>query len=318
MRQILYMAAILGALTSCDKIIAEDITGETPVLILPTANDTVQNNPVHFKWEEITGASGYHLMVVSPGFSAISTYTLDTIVSGTDFYYALDSNAYELKLIALNAGYESQTLGPVKFWVGVQPTSVGGIVLTSPGDASYENLSFTGLFTWNPMANATYEISIRQGSNFATGTILEVQNNISSTSYTSGLTFTEGIYNWGVKAYPTAGGETPFYTRILYIDGTDPNEAIPGTPADFANENAGSIPFIWNNGTDPGSIHAPVNSLLELATDAAFGTITNSQLVQGNTVNLTLTSGIYYWRVTNYDDAGNTAPASISHQLTIN
>ena len=318
MKQFLYLAAILGALTSCDKIIAEDISGETPVLILPTPLDTIQNNPVHFKWEEITGATSYHLMVVAPSFSAINEYTLDTVITGTDFYIALDSNEYELKFVATNAGYESQTLGPLKFWVGVQPSSTSGVVLISPADAVYKNESFIGQFSWSTIINATYEISIRQGTVFATGTIVEDQNNISSSSYTSGLAFTEGEYHWGVKAYPTIGGETVFSTRTLYIDGTDPNQAIPGTPADFANVNSGTITFTWNNGTDPGTIHAPVNSLLEIATDAGFGNITNSQTIQANTVDINLTSGIYYWRVTNTDDAGNTALPSTSNQLTVN
>ena len=108
MRTLLLLFGIAISAVSCEKIIAEDITAETPVLILPAENDTVSQNPVHFKWQELEGASKYHLEVVSPSFAAISQFALDSVVTGTDFYFNLDSNEYELKLTALNGGYESQ------------------------------------------------------------------------------------------------------------------------------------------------------------------------------------------------------------------
>ena len=95
MRTLLLLLGLGIFAVSCEKIIAEDITAETPVLVLPSVNDTVNQNPVHFKWEEIEGASKYHLEVVSPCFSAISQFPLDTIVTGTDFFFGLDSSQYE-------------------------------------------------------------------------------------------------------------------------------------------------------------------------------------------------------------------------------
>ena len=77
-------------------------------------------NPVHFKWEEMEGASIYRLEIVSPSFASINQFLLDSLVVGTDFYLDLDSNEYELRLTAQNGVYESQILAPVKFWVGVQ------------------------------------------------------------------------------------------------------------------------------------------------------------------------------------------------------
>ena len=61
-------------LPACNDIIAKDISEETPVLILPGANDTISSNPVQFKWEEMEGATKYKLEVVHPSFSNIQTY----------------------------------------------------------------------------------------------------------------------------------------------------------------------------------------------------------------------------------------------------
>lgn len=319
-QHLLYFMILIAGITACEKIIAKDITGKTPVLIIPVSNDTIAVNPVQFKWQEMEGASKYHLMVVSPSFTSISSYVLDTMVTGTEFFASLDSNEYELKLAGVNGGYVSDTLGPIKFWVGVQPSSTGGnVVLTSPVDSAYVNGSFNQQFQWNAYTDATsYEISIRDGSTFSTGTILDAQNNIATTIYTGGITFYEGAYTWGVKAYLSSGGETVFSTNILYVDLTNPNQATLVSPADFSFVTQGLITFTWSNGTDPGTINAPVNSLLEIASDAAFSSIVSSTTVQGNTTDVNLSTGTYYWRVSNTDDAGNSAASSAVYQLTLN
>lgn len=317
MRVFLIFSAIAIVLVSCEKIIAEDITGQTPVVIIPISNDTVQTNPVHFKWNEMEGATKYHLMVVSPSFSAINTYVLDTMVAGTNFYYSLDSNEYEMKLAGVNAGYVSDTTCPIKFWVGVQPSSGGGSVnLVSPADGAYENGSFNNQFSWDPLTGATsFEISIRSGSDFSTGTEVDGLNNIATTVYTSPAVLTEGEYQWGVKAF-IGSTETLYSIYTLFIDETAPNDAALSSPADLSTVSQGNVDFSWSNGTDPGTIHAPVNSFIEVATDNGFLNIVQSDIVQGTNISYNLASGTYYWKVTNFDDAGNYAGTSVTNQFS--
>ena len=319
MKTIIYIILASLLFVSCEKIVAEDISNDLPIVILPTQNDTVQTNPVHFKWEEMEGATKYHLQVVSPSFTSINEYSIDSIIEGTNFFISLDSNEYEMKLTALNAGYESLTTTPIKFWVGVQPSSSSGnVVLSTPDDMEYVNGTFDGQFSWNSLTSATsYEFSLRQGTNFSTGTVLDAQNGISTLIYSSGSLFTEGVYSWGVKAYLNGGTETIYSTRKLYVDLTDPNTAVLSAPADFSLQNQGVITFTWSNGTDPGTVHAPVNSLIQIATDTGFTNVVQSQSVQLNTVDITLGTGTYYWRVTNTDDAGNTTPSTSTFQFSV-
>ena len=320
MKYLLSIIILSTLFVGCDKFIAEDITGKTPVVILPSNNDTSQTNLVHFKWNELPGAEKYHLMVVSPSFLNVSTFDLDTFVTGTDFYYSLDSNEYEMKLTANNAGYISDTVGPIKFWVGVQSSSSAGSVnLQSPIDAVYLNsTSFNNQFLWGTLANvSSYEFSLRSGSDFSTGTILESQNNISTLIYTSSISLTEGEYFWGVKAYFSTGTSTPFSTRHFYIDDTSPNVAALSLPADFTIVSSGAIDFSWNNGTDQGIIQSPILSFIELASDISFSTILNSSTTSLSTETFTLSSGTYYWRVTNNDSAGNSAASSSVFKVTV-
>lgn len=258
-------------------------------------------------------------MVVSPSFSAIQAYVLDTLVTGTDFYFPLDSNSYELKLVGVNAGYRSDTLGPIPFEVNATgQTSLYSVTLLSPADQHPDNASFSNQFTWQSLPNATsYEIDIREGTSFATGTPVDFANNLSTTTYNTQATLSEGQYIWGVKAYLSNGSETFFSTRTLYIDETDPNEAILSTPGDFSSQSQGNITFAWINGTDPGTINTQVTSILEVSDEITFLSPDVYNITgNSNTISMT-TPGTYFWRVTNVDAAGNQAATSPVNQFSV-
>ncbi len=325
LKLIFLFLSLLSITSGCKEIIAKNIENDTPVLLVPSVNDTVQNNPVQFKWQALEGAEKYHLEVVSPSFSSISVYAIDTLVYGTEYLLALDSNEYEVKLTAINAGYKSKTLGPIKFWVGVSPqTSTNQVQLNSPVDSIFVNASFTGPFSWQSISNLlSFEFSLRKGSVFSSGAITDSQNNMQSVTVnlTSGITLTEGIYNWGVKAYLMNGSETPFAKRKIMVDTTIPNiPAGPFSPTAFAN--AGLVMFSWSNGVDNGIIKAPVNSILQISKDPGFATILHSATVLGSTasVNMTMDSiaTTYYWNVINTDEAGNSSNYSATNQFILN
>lgn len=293
----------------------------TPVLIVPAASDTILSNPVLFKWEEMEGATKYRLQVVSPSFSSISYYVLDTIVTNTQLTYSLDSTVFELKLTAMNGGYTSQTLGPVQFWVGVGPTvNVSQVILSSPSSDNYVNSTFNDSFSWQSISGAlTYEFSLRESDNFAIGNILHTQNAISTTQFTlpGSLVLDEGTYSWGVKAY-FASGETNYSTRKFYIDLTDPNTPTLTSPAAMSFQSTGVITFSWSNGIDGGVVHAPIHSIIEVSDDPSFTTILFTDDLIGSTSNFTLTTGTFYWRVYNYDEADNTSAYSTINQFIVN
>lgn len=310
----------LVTLNSCKEIIAEDITNQTPVLIIPHLNDTVMQNPVQFKWEEMEGATKYRLQVVSPSFSVISDYILDTVVYGTSFSYALDSAQFELKLTAMNGGYSSQTLGPIQFWVGITPSiNTSTVVLQSPANTSYTNSSFTGPFTWQALSGvSSYELSLRKGSSFATGNIEYTQNNIVTNTFTlpGSVSLTEGTYFWGVKGY-FSGSETYYSVRSFSVDVTAPGTPSLISPTNLSFLSTGSNSFSWNTSPDAGIVQSPVNSVIEIATDTGFTNIVHTSDLIGSSTNFTLTAGAYYWRVYNYDEAGNVSSYSSVYSFTV-
>lgn len=318
MKYLIVLLALIPIFTSCEKIIAEDITGEVPVLILPTNGAQVTINPVHFKWEEMEGASKYHLMVVSPSFANPQSYVLDTLITGTEFFYSLDSNFYELKLVGVNGGYRSDTLGPIAFEVSAAGGGGGGtLVLTNPSNGNFVNASFGGNFNWTPLQNVdNYEFALREGTDFSIGNPLETQPGISTTNHTYTPALSEGEYVWRITANFTSGTST-FTTNSFSVDTTTPNQATLSLPLDASTQFSGTVDFTWSNGTDPGNINAPVISYLQFADDVAFSN-PDEYLVSGNMESLDFTAfGTYYWRVINIDAAGNEANSSAIYSFII-
>lgn len=327
MKYLFFAIIALLTLQSCNDIVATNIEGETPVLILPQSEDTVSNNPVHFKWEAMDGATKYRLQIATPSFANISDYVLDSVITGTDFYLDLDTLQYELKLTAMNAGYESNTLGPIKFWVGSTSTTPGGttsVSLLTPPDSCYKNNDFDGNFTWSGITGGTsYKFDLVRGSSFSGGT--PVYSSTASLSFETTLPNAElplipGQYFWGVKAY-VGSTEQLYVTRTFFIDTVIPNVALLDLPVSSGSATAGTVTFTWHFTQTNETYAAPVNSTIEVATDLNF---TSSSIVQSYTGpvfthDFTLTTtGTYYWRVRNTDDAGNESSISEVRQLIVN
>lgn len=304
-------------LQGCKDIVATNIEGNTPALIAPLAMDTVANNPVYFKWEEMEGATKYRIQIASPGFSNISAYILDSIVTGTDFLFELDSSEYELKLTAMNAGYTSKTLGPIKFWVATSGnnTNTDELTIDNPEDSLYVNDNFDGLFEWNVLTGAVnYEFELRKGVSFSSGQLIYAMtpgNTLSETLPSSVLPLAPGIYKWRIIANDANGNILASKIVTLFVDTSVPGKPTLTLPTIGSQITvADSVEFKWNMGSNTGSYQSPVKSFLEVSDAQSFSTILhqigNISGASKKILFTNLTNGAsYYWRVYHKDDAGN-------------
>lgn len=307
-------------LASCNDIIEKNISNQTPVVILPQVNDTVNINPVHIKWEKMDGATKYHIQIVSPSFASIDQYTLDSVVFGTNFYFALDSNSYEMKLTAMNAGYESLPTSIIPFVVGVAPSSTSeSIVLVEPLNNSYFDSTFNGYFNWNSLPDvSSYTFELHEGSSFA-GNLIVIQDQLETTDIqiSNPDELEEGEYNWGIKAYLSSGDETVYSKRSFFIDKTDPGQATLSLPLNGAYITDDIVVFSWVLPADAGTAQSPILSTIEVATNSTFATIVSSSTVSTTSTSIVLASGFYYWRIKTTDEAGNIGQTSSTNNFTV-
>jgi len=317
-------ALIIAFLTTtlflgCQDFIEKDISSESTAFLIPQNNDTISEFS-NFIWYEIEGATKYRLEVVSPTFSATDFIAYDTLVSKTDIFLSLTPDNYQLKVTGKNNGYESLPSDIIDVRVDTISGSQAQIDLTAPGSGSFENEDFDKLFSWTGMPNiSSYEMGIREGTSFETGTIVYTQNNISTSSYTaSSVTFEEGSYVWGVKAHFEQGGSTQFFTSTFKVDTTSPVVPTMQSPNDLATVTS-PVEFTWVNGNDNGVVQSPVTTHIDIADDVNFNTIVQTNSTQNNSIELTINQpGTYYWSLYNVDEAGNIGDFSATREFTIN
>lgn len=307
-------------LTGCNDLIEKNITENIPELILPTINDTIIQNPVQFKWKELDGAKSYHIEIVTPSFSNPDAFVVDSIVPLTSISFPLDTNLYEVRITALNAGYTSKPSAIHKFVVGVSPSFTGNVQLSLPANASYFNLTnFEGFFDWESVVNLkNFTFQLYQGSNFS-GTLVANKNQLETSQYylENGIILSEGTYCWGVKAFKIDNSETDFSKRIFYIDTTRPLLPMLSSPANGVFVNKGDVNFSWQSIPDNGLIQSPVSYEIEIASDVNFTLDLKKQTTSASTTLFNLNVGTYYWRIRSVDAASNKSVYSSAVQFNV-
>lgn len=300
----------LWLIVSCNAIFEKDITAETPLLILPTDNDTVYSNKVHFKWNEMEGASFYNLQIVKPSFVDITEFVLDSNIIGEEFYEILPPGNYQFQLRGENGGYVSQFAGPYSIYVdSVLDLSEQFVSLVSPADEIYGNGTDNLTVTWqNLFAADSYDFILKIGSDFESASVLNQQFGINTLSQliTSDYFDVEGIYFWGIKGVNITGS-SPYTFRQINIDLTAPNNPDLISPVDdVVHPIDDPITLKWSTGVDPGSVNATVLSTLEISTSPTFIDFVAFDNLSADSLVYTFpTIGDYYWRVKADDEAGN-------------
>src|SRR5690554_2299346 len=106
------LSIITIGVISCNDFIEKDISGKIPSMILPNDGDTIAEFS-SFIWNEVEGATKYRLEIHSPSFNNPNFIAIDTVVTSTDINLTLSPNDYQLRLKALNNGYESLFMDPI-------------------------------------------------------------------------------------------------------------------------------------------------------------------------------------------------------------
>lgn len=308
---------LLGACK--DDLFERDLSEETIDIIIPSANHQSTIEQVHFKWEELEGVSEYRILLVHPDFNNIQSYLLDTLVSGTDFYYTLAPGSYQWKIRGENNSSNTSYQGPFNIQIdSTQDVTGQTITLTSPSNSSFLNQA-NPTFNWLSLSAADgYDIVVKTTHNFTTGTIAE-SSSTSSTSYVQSSSLVEGEYSWGVRGTnSTTSTTTSYSSRSFTIDLTVPSapSLISPNAASFAANQ--QITFSWNRQPDIGAYPSPLADSVFIYTDAALTNVYQRfSSSSASHLDSIAVSGTYYWRVKTFDEAGNISGFSSSFSFDI-
>lgn len=313
MHAVIVLFVIAISICSCKDVFEEDLAKKTVTINSPQNALQTTNLTQTFWWEPVEGAIKYNLQIVSPTFLNIQKLVLDTNVTICKFEYTLNPGLYEWRVKAFNS---SSYTPYITYSLQVDSTadlSNQQIVLIAPGSSFATNQ--TGIsFSWYSLYNAEdYRFELRNSD--WNGSL--VINPIITTYDTVNLALAEGTYAWGVQAHNSTSN-SPFSTRIITIDLTNPNIPLLSYPAANITINdstltASTITFGWLRGSNTGSA---IQDSLYIANDSLFSNIFDSAVLADTTYSKSFTSaGSYFWKVRSYDAAGNKSSYSVTRKF---
>ena len=302
----------------CNDVFEKKLEDQTICIVIPNDNDTLYTNEVHFKWEEMKGASHYNLQIVQPGFSNIQTFVLDSSIADDEFKFVLNPGLYQYKIRGENSAYQSAYSEARTIYIdSVNELTAQVVQLINPADNIYTNNQLGANFNWQNLFAADYYVfQLRGGSTFSGGGVIHEEPTIYGINYAympnSGI-IEEGEYTWGIAGV-NDNSSTVFSSRHFSVDTTSPGLATINSPANDVLSPTNNVTFKWTRPADQGVVNSPITARIEISyNDSAFNN--TPLLVEANLevdtfafefVNFQTTE-YYWWRVFLDDEAGNTS-----------
>ena len=306
-------------LVNCKEVFEKDLSDQSVNLIIPQNNTITPNRNVHFKWSEIEGATSYTLQIVSPSFSNIQYFDIDSSVESTEIFINLVPGNYEWKLRANN--YSSRTDFSLPYKLTIDTSSDlqnHNIVLINPSANTATN-STSMSFSWATILEAdNYDFILKKGNDWNSGIIFNSQYDLTVTN-SSVTSLDEGEYIWGVRAKNSVPSLTLYSQRSLFVDTTSPPTLATILPAHNATiPDSTTFSFTWSVPSDIGIYKSNRTHIVEYSTDSTFATSDTLQSSTNSVSHVFNVSGNYFWRMYSIDDATNVSPTySLINKLII-
>ena len=298
------MTSITTILFSCSDVVVPDISKQTVNVIAPVNGLKSSSTTISFWWDGIKNANKYRIQLVSPNFSTIQNFILDTSTTQTKYNLTLQPGNYQCRIRAENSAYYTNYT-TLSFSVDSSLSLTNQkVALVSPSNNFITN-NPTQKFQWQPLNVADdyrFEITSSGGT---------IYSNPAYAKDTITYYFaTDGVFKWRVRAQ-NSSSVTAYTEYNITIDATNP--AIPTllTPVDGdslsftvgTGKTRAAILLNWSSAIDYGT--AITDSVYVYQTIGSSNTFVIKNTATTNSHADSLTRGTYYWYVRAIDAAGN-------------
>lgn len=318
MKNNIILFSLLISIVSCKEVFEEDISTKAVEIILPANNYTTPNRLINFRWNELEGASSYNIQIVSPSFSNIQSFTIDSNITNNQVTFNLSPGNYEWKLKAQNFNHETAYSAPFKLTIDTSSDLSNQQVILNNPSSSYKTNSTNFLFSWQAIAEANdYDFIIKNGNDFNSGSIYESHYDIIINQQQIN-NIPEGLYSWGVRAKNNIPSLTNYTTFSLSIDTTkspQPTITSPSNNSSFSDSTL--ISFSVNIPPDVGSNQTNRKTVTEFYSDSIVTLFDTVQSTINSFQYQFLNSGDYYFRSYLVDEASNQSDYTSVYKVTI-
>lgn len=301
------LSIISLSLFSCEEILlVDDISNKEVTLIAPANNAALFSTGVSFFWDNVENAEKYHLQIAKPNFTNPVQIVLDTLVTKNSFTRQLNIGKYQWRIKAVNSGYETQYQIKSFEILNNDDFENNTVVLVSPTN-NLITKTVAQKLSWQSIIGATeYQIQITDSNN-----LVVKEGNTPSLNFD--YTFTDGDYNWKVRA--SNGSKRTLYTaRAILVDTKAPNTPVLTSPANASTTTNTEINFQFSRTPIAGSIE---KDSIYVFKDTALTNLQFKDQVKSPYAK-TLTPGTYYWYAKAFDQAGNTSARSTVFSFILN
>lgn len=292
---------------SCEEILLEkDISTEPVTLFAPIDGSVIKSNQAKFNWSRLEFADSYTLQVAKPNFENASQIIINTTLEENTYEEALSPGEYEWRVQAFNSGYN--TLFSSASFSVKEPESFTdySVQLLTPLDEEIYNNRKVSL-TWGKINGAQlYRIELLQDG--------EIYLQTSTENTQIELDFVSGTTRWKVRA-ENEGQYTPYSSRVLTIDVSDPNVPELQSPEDNSTLRSTLVDFQWSREPIEGSQEF---DSLYIYHDVALKDLAYKERVDDESTQVTLErDSTYYWNMKTFDMAGNSSEVSETFLFSI-
>jgi hypothetical protein len=238
-----------------------------------------------------------------------SAYCYSTTLSDAHYYWRVEDSD--------NIGQTSAWSATYNFYVDTTPPTVP--TLGSPQNNAITNNN-QPTFTWNPSTDpgptpsgvSYYALEISTSSTFN-----GYQYTTTSGTSKQAPILADGTWYWRVEAVDNVGNVGPWSaTRSITVDTTPPSTPTLQSPSNGAVSTSTTQTLTWSAATDDNGV-ASYNIQLDTSTSFNSPNRISSTGITTTSYSLTLSPGVWYWRVQAVDKAGNAGSWSTYNTLNI-
>ena len=298
---------ILVYLSSCNEIIEPDVSDVKITILTPRDSLISSANIQSFFWESSMENVPCRIQIVKPSFDQIDYFVDDTLVNSNRYEITLPADIYSWRIRPEN----DNSHGEYQYFTLIVDSSSNltdfKVQIVHPFSNQFLSFNDSLTLNWNPVPEAQqFEYIISNQTN-----ILETHN--ITTNNIVHLNLGEGYYSAKVRAQGSFTNTA--YAEINFaIDTSAPTSISQIFPTNNHVFNSNQIAISWGAPTNEIS---PERDSLYFYTDASGNSIISKLSVSANSLDTTLSTGVYYWSVKRFDQVGLQSPYKVPNRFFV-
>mgnify|MGYP000456693547 CR=1 FL=1 len=297
MKKLIFYITLLLSFSNCTDLIEQNLENESIHVLSPRDSLISSNISQKFYWESSSPNTSARIQIVNPNFNQINFFIVDTLVSGNQFEINLSPNEYEWRIRLENSVYSSEYQYYKIFIDSSDNLNTQKLLISFPSNNQIFTKTDSIFFAWNPIIGALqYEYKVEDFNS------QNVQNGVlADTSLLLDSNIVQGTYQINIRGQNTFTN-TAFTKLQFVVDTAAPQTPIITFPINNQILNSGLTRLEWNTFSSP--VTPEFDSIYFFVNQNSNTILSKHYVGQDTFFDTIISSGMYYWSIKRFDQAG--------------